>query len=354
MRSKESSLCSPLTDFMFLPTFSTSSSHRKLKSLSLVIVAQLALFANSVYAESVERTPPSKNVEVSVGAFLVDLTKINGSEQIFSADMVVRISWLDPRLADASASNRTMELGDVWHPRMVITNFSDVKMLLPKVVEVEPNGMVHYRQRGLGDYTARLNLRQFPNDTQSLGIQIVAQGYTPEQVSFVVDPSFTGRAEQLTISDWLVGEVKVRRNPYIIPKIGELAGVRLEFETKRHLGYYMATIFASAAIIVCMAWMVFWMPAESVNPRISISVTSMLTLIAHRFVVGGELPKLAYLTLMDYFLLGATFMVLLGLVGVVTVARVTSNGDSELGLRLNKIFRWVYPILFFAMVTILI
>jgi len=147
--------------------------------------------------------------------------------------------------------------------------------------------------------------------------------------------------------------VKVVRENYEVPRLGEISGVSMVFDAKRHSIYYLATIFASAAIIVCMAWLVFWMPPEAVNPRISISVTSMLTLIAHRFVVSKELPQLSYLTQMDFLLPGSTFVVLMGLMGVVTVARVTLRGNPELGIRLNGIFRWVYPIIFFGMLIVL-
>lgn len=294
-------------------------------------------------------TPPRQCVEVKVGAFLIDITKIDGVEQLFHADVIVRISWQDPRLVNKEGITQTKSIDEIWNPRMAVANMRDVKLLQPKVVEISSEGEVVYQQRMLGDFTGRLDLKEFPYDRQSLGVHVIAKGYSPEQINFVIDRQFTGRAEELTISDWAIGEVDVKALPYIVPRLGEVSGVRLQFPAKRHLSYYVATIFVSAAIIVCMAWMVFWMPPEAINPRISISVTSMLTLIAHRFVVGGDLPRLSYLTQMDYFLLGSTFMVLLGLVGVVTVARVSSRGRPEMGIKLNSLFRWLYPTVFCAM-----
>ena len=324
-------------------------------ALVSVFLACLALPQSAVAQEDYNpNQAPAERVDVKVGAFLIDLTKIDGAEQMFNADVLVRIYWNDPRLADSSQGERTMKLEEVWNPQMTIANLRDVKKFLPEAVKVSADGDVVYRQRLLGDFTSRLDLKEFPNDTQTLGVQVVAQGKSPDQVNFMVDTDYTGRAEVLTITDWSVGEVHVRNHPYVVPRMGEIAGARLEFKTERHVSYYFATIFASASIIVCMAWMVFWMPPEAINPRISISVTSMLTLIAHRFVVGSELPRLSYLTQMDYFLLGATFMVLLGLIGVVTVARVSSNGRPELGVKLNSLFRWVYPIIFFTMLGVLV
>ena len=45
-------------------------------------------------------------------------------------------------------------------------------------------------------------------------------------------------------------------------------------------------------LIVAMSWLVFWIDPELAGPQISIAVTSMLTLIAYRFMVGGMLPKI--------------------------------------------------------------
>ena len=77
----------------------------------------------------------------------------------------------------------------------------------------------------------------------------------------------------------------------------------------------------------------------------------MLTLIAHRFVIQGELPNLPYLTTMDYFLLGSTLMVLLGLIEVVIVFRVFSRGNEAKALQLNRFFRWSYPLPFLALLA---
>lgn len=77
----------------------------------------------------------------------------------------------------------------------------------------------------------------------------------------------------------------------------------------------------------------------------------MLTLIAHRFVIQGELPNLPYLTTMDYFLLGSTLMVLLGLVEVVVVFCILSNENEAKALQINRFFRRSYPLLFLALLA---
>lgn len=329
-----------------------SSAFFSLLCLIGLLISSAAELSAAEGAEAAE--PPHKPMPVRASAYLIDLAKIDGAQQLFNADVVIRLEWLDPRLADPTAPpKRQFPLDSIWHPQMVIANLSDVKPIGSYQAQVSPEGLVVVNQRVIGDFTSRFDLHQFPNDVQSVGIHIVARGHTPEDIQFEMADEFIGRADELTIADWMIGEAQMSVKPYVIPTIGAVAGIHLSFSAKRHLNYYIATIFVSAGIIVCMAWMVFWMPPEAINPRISISVTSMLTLIAHRFVVGGDLPRLSYLTQMDYFLLGSTFMVLLGLVGVVVVARTMSRGNPALGLKLNGVFRWLYPIIFLSMVAVL-
>jgi len=179
---------------------------------------------------------------------------------------------------------------------------------------------------------------------------VVAAGYTEEQVKFVIDHGESGRSERFSITDWAVGDLELVQQNYTVPHSErQVPGVSLQFKVDRLARYYSGTIFATVTIIVTMAWLVFWIPPAHINPRISISVTSMLSLIAYRFVASRDLPRLPYLTTMDFFLLGAALLVLLGLAAVVLVSRRQSHGKEESAVRWNKTLRWIYPLAFALM-----
>ena len=186
-------------------------------------------------------------------------------------------------------------------------------------------------------------------------VQVVSAGYTKEQVKFVIDHEESGRSERFSITDWAVADLELVKQPYIAPHLDRThVGVALKFDVKRLARYYAGTIFATVTIIVTMAWLVFWITPGNINPRISISVTSMLSLIAYRFVASQDLPRLPYLTTMDWFLLGATLMVLLGLASVVLISRLQSHGKEDSALRWNRILRWTYPLAFGLMLLALV
>lgn len=306
----------------------------------------------AVDSVAVKHAPPAEETIVQVSAYIIDILKISGAEQSFSGDLTVLTQWEDPRLAHKEDQPRLLPLHDIWNPQLLVANSRGISNALPEVAEIQPDGTVSHRQRLTGSFTSQLDLRRFPNDSQTLIVEFLARGHKMGEVQLVQDASWTGQAERLTLSDWSVGEVRLIEAPYTIPSLNvSVPGLRLELPVERLVGYYAGNVLSSAAIIVCMAWLVFWIPPLAINPRISVSVTSMLTLIAHRFVIQGELPNLPYLTTMDYFLLGSTLMVLLGLAEVVIVFRAIDRGDEARAKRLNQFFRWSFPIPFLGLLA---
>jgi hypothetical protein len=328
-----------------------------LKSIIHILLASCWFTTLAAGSEgiSIKHAPPASPTQVQLSTYMIDVLKIVGSEQSFAADLTVQLQWHDPRLAHSENEVQVMPLQQVWNPQILIANTTAVTNTLPEVVEIQPDGTVLYRQRLIGTFTSLFDLHTFPNDHQTLVIEFVARDHTLDQVHLIENPLRTGQSERFTMTDWSIGTVRLVEQPYVIPNLEiSLPSIRMELPVSRLAGYHAGTVLSSAAIIVCMAWLVFWIPPVAINPRISVSVTSMLTLIAHRYVIQGELPNLPYLTTMDYFLLGSTLVVLLGLVEVVTVFRILSNGNERKAHQYNRFFRWTYPIPFIALLALVL
>lgn len=76
----------------------------------------------------------------------------------------------------------------------------------------------------------------------------------------------------------------------------------------------------------------------------------MLTLIAYRFAVGADLPKVSYVTRMDLFLLGATVLVFATLLEVIITSTLARRERLEEARRIDHVARVLFPLLF-ALVT---
>ena len=93
---------------------------------------------------------------------------------------------------------------------------------------------------------------------------------------------------------------------------------------------------------------VFWIDPALGASQVSVSVTSMLTLIAYRFAIGNDVPKLPYLTLLDAFIMVSTLMVFLSLIEVIATTKMTSNGRIEAARAIDRRCRWLFPGAFLA------
>jgi hypothetical protein len=287
---------------------------------------------------------------ISGTLFLLDVSKIDGADQSFTADVFMMLQWRDERLASAAEGMRRLPLKNVWEPRVQIINQRRIWKTFPEEVDVSPDGVVVYRQRYFGQFASALDLRDFPLDRHRFRLQLVVPGYGPEEIEFVpITEGFgEGRSPEMTVPDWSVGPFELRTAPYaVIPGGREISGLEGAFEARRHLGFYIGKAFVSVAIIVFMSWVVFWLGPQHVGPRLSVAVTSMLTLVAYRFLLGQSLPPVSYLTRLDYFLLGATILVFVALIQVA----LTSAMSERRAASINRNSRWVFPVVFVILVA---
>jgi hypothetical protein len=291
-----------------------------------------------------------KATRVSVGVFVVDIPEIDDAKQTFKADFYVKISWKDSRLA-SSEGHRSIPLNKVWHPPLQILNRRTLDRLLPEVVSVDRNGTVTYDQRFQGTFAVPLNLRNFPLDEQVLAFRIVSPGHSPSEVELVPDER-SGRAEHFSIMEWTIGPTTIKADPFVVPDRRHLAGFTCMLLAHRLAGAYLYAFVIPLIFIVCMSWATFWMAPEQLGPRQGIAVTSILTIIAYRFVVTNQLPRVAYLTRFDYLLLGCTALVFLVLVQVVTVHAQMTNGRPDRARKLDLWARGVFPSLFLALILV--
>jgi len=244
--------------------------------------------------------------QVTVFLYLFDLDEIFNESQSFEANIFMEFRWKDPRLAHTSSGGKARNMNEVWHPRIQILNQQKIWPSFPNMVEISPKGEVVYRQRVWGSFSQPLELKDFPFDHQIFNIQLVAVGFGPDDVMLVPDETRGAMAEKLSVPDWDIISWHVEGGTFEPMPGHELAGFTLSFEGERHIGYFIMKVIMPMILIVAMSWVVFWIDPKESGTQISVSITTMLTLIAYRFAVGMNVPRISDLTNLDAFILGST------------------------------------------------
>src|SRR4029077_7934977 len=293
--------------------------------------------------------------QVSVGIWIVDITNIDSAQQNFTADLAIVFRWKDARLAHTGTGVPYFALDQIWTPRVGIANeMTSVVRKLPESAEPEPDGTVLYRQRYVGSFTQPLRLQSFPFDRQDFGIQFVAIRYQPNEVAFVPDENWihdglqkaAGISPSVTLADWTVEKWDAKAGAYALTPRMQYSGYVFEFTARRNVEYYILKVILPLVLIVMMSWSVFWTEPTNSNTQFSIAVTSMLTLIAYRFAVDTQLPRLPYMTRLDVFFLVSTLLVFLSLIEVLVTTIFDNNHQVARAKKLDRYCRVIVPLIF--------
>ena len=287
--------------------------------------------------------------------FVLNISKIDDAGQSFTANVFLRLRWKDPRLAKAAGAVRQLPLEAVWNPRILLANQQGrLAKALPEIVQVQPDGTVLYFQRYTGKFSQRLNLTHFPTDTHTFIVQFVATGYPADQLTFKPDlvRNILGgsMAKEVSLPDWKILEYETRTDPYSPIKEINAAAFEFEFVAQRYLAYYLWQVMLPLVVVVIMSWTAFWIGREHINVRIAVATSSILTLVAQRFVLATLLPKLPYMTRLDYFTVGSTLLVLLALILVIVTGFLVVHRQEPQARRIDHGARGIFPAVFLLLI----
>jgi len=313
--------------------------------IRLLLLLNLIFISLNCYAEISRPDIESQSVtKVYTTVFVTDVDDVDSANQSFIANVYVEYHWYDPRMAGTDSS-RTVEIDKAWHPRIQIVNQQHLFKTFPEYFEVSSEGHVTYRQRYWGNFSQPLDLKEFPMDSQLLEIQIVAVGYSANEVIFIQNPDEpSGLADKLSVAEWKVSNWSAEAFNYMPSKHSEpLSGFHLLIQADRGVMYYAIKIIIPLLLIVAMSWLVFWIDPKESGSQISVAITAMLTLIAYRFSIGELVPKVSYLTRLDYFILGSTLMVFLTLLLVIITSNLAKADRVELAMSIDRWSRVIFP-----------
>ena len=320
--------------------------------LHLFVAAWLSMLLvafGAIPSESAEVSRPTTGpVKVYVTIFIIDVDEINSASQNFDANVYVQYRWRDQRLAHKGSKSIVRPLDEIWNPEIQIVNQQKLWLTFPDIVKIAPDGEVLYHQRAWGSFSQPLKLHDFPFDQQVFSIQLAAVDYTQGEVELLLDTKEeSGIAQELSVADWKVLRWTAEPRAYKpTPTMNATSGFAFSFEARREIGYFIIKVIIPLILIVAMSWVVFWIDPMESGTQISVAITTMLTLIAYRFAIDMDLPKVSYLTRMDYFILLSTILVYASLIEVIVTSTLAKGEKLSQARALDRWMCWLFPITF--------
>ena len=79
-------------------------------------------------------------------------------------------------------------------------------------------------------------------------------------------------------------------------------GINITLDVERESQYYIYKVILPIILILMVCWSAIWITPFEIESRLTITIVCLLSLIAYNFVIDSELPKLEYLTIMDWII----------------------------------------------------
>jgi hypothetical protein len=101
-----------------------------------------------------------------------------------------------------------------------------------------------------------------------------------------------------------------------------------------------------------MSWSAFWIDPGFAGAQIGVATSSILSIVAFRFVLVNMLPPLSYMTRMDRFTLGCMILIFLALIETILTSYIFNNNQIGLARKIDRLSRLAFPVFFVLMFAV--
>lgn len=170
------------------------------------------------------------------------------------------------------------------------------------------NVNIGYSSTSFYTFKNNFNLRTFPFDTQKIKIFSHSSVKELSDQRFLISAYTQKELDKFknnnSINGWNIKNADLYYDIFEDPKTSNIYdGYVIELEVERKSGYYLFKIIIPILLILAVCWSSIWIDQREIESRLTVTIVCLLSLIAYNFVIDNELPKLEYLTVMDYIIL---------------------------------------------------
>ncbi len=305
---------------------------------------------------------PENPLNVGVGIRIDQITGVDQKAENYGAVAVLRFEWTDPLLAfDAEQTGRDIrvfnpsdladhaaEIGAVM-PAFVIHNQQSNKWIHEAAASVRSDGRVVYVEKSsLTLQAPHFDFRKYPFDTQDFYFEVVSV-FPADYVTYYPLEDYSGLGDLLGEEEWVLGNARMVKT-----QVQGLSGkdsdqLALAFQGSRHQTYYMIRVFMPMLVLVAVGWALFFL--DEYRKRIEIAGGNLLVFVAFNWAISADLPKLGYLTFLDFVLQWMFLMTGALIVFNVALRRLKVAGREDTARKLdNYAVKWIYPLGYAAIV----
>uniref|UniRef100_A0A6A7G011 Glycine receptor subunit alpha-1-like isoform X1 n=2 Tax=Hirondellea gigas TaxID=1518452 RepID=A0A6A7G011_9CRUS len=240
---------------------------------------------------------------------------LNAANMDFKIDMFLRQRWNDPRLAHSSSKDSFTLLDPdlhkkIWKPDSFFENVKEAhihQVTMPNMLlRIYRSGDILYSLRVTLKLSCHLDLEMYPFDNQECNVRLASYANTDDVVQYRwADTVPIAMPEDIEIAQFDLTSNKTTQHTSVYETgllLGNYSGLTASFTLRRQNGYHVLQSYVPTFMIVAISWVSFWIDPNAVPGRITLGVTTLLTLTTLATGIRQTLPPVSYVKAIDVWI----------------------------------------------------
>ena len=251
-----------------------------------------------------------KPLDVELDVLIISFGEIKEANMEFVVDFYLGQFWHDHRFAFGINENYTMGdefVNEIWTPDTFVINAVETQVHKltkenQKIFMNLTNGFTMHTSRLRVTASCRLNLRNYPKDTQVCSLPFESYTYENFDLKYKwrTNDSIYIYDDEMAQFVMSKAERKLKHKQYHSP---QFSGLTVTFSFQRRWIYYVYQVYVPCICITVLSWIGFWIDHKAVPARTGLGITTVLTMVYMLASVNSNLPRVTYLKSIDNFVL---------------------------------------------------
>ncbi|KAL2085859.1 hypothetical protein ACEWY4_019179 [Coilia grayii] len=263
-------------------------------------------------------------IPVGIDVQVESIDSISEVNMDFTMTLYLRHYWQDERLAFASGNNlsRTFDsrlVRKIWVPdvffvhskRSFIHDTTTENIML----RVFPDGNILYSVRITVTAQCAMDFSSFPLDTQNCSLELESYAYSENDLTlYWKNGNDSLRTEEIVLSQFFIEEFHSASGMAYYSSTGWYNRLYINFIMRRHIFFFMLQTYFPTMLMVLLSWVSFWIDRRAVPARVSLGITTVLTMSTIITGVSASMPQVSYVKAVDVYLWTSFLFVFLSVI----------------------------------------
>ncbi|MBN3321720.1 GBRR3 protein, partial [Atractosteus spatula] len=278
-------------------------------------------------------------IPVGIDVQVESIDSISEVNMDFTMTLYLRHYWKDERLAFPSSNNKSRTFDSrlvkkIWVPDVFFVHskrsFIHDTTMENIMLRVYPDGNILYSVRITVTALCSMDFSRFPLDTQNCSLELESYAYNENDLMlYWKNGNDSLRTDEILLSQFFIEEFNPSNGLAFYSSTGWYNRLYINFILRRHIFFFMLQTYFPTMLMVMLSWVSFWIDRRAVPARVSLGITTVLTMSTIITGVSASMPQVSYVKAVDIYLWASFLFVFLSVIEYAAVNYLTTIEEMK-------------------------